>query len=180
MDVGAGRCRRRLAHGRSTRSLVGMKTSSLFVALMVTWAPACAQSWQYDETSSSFWVKALICITARDEPWKEIGQGTLRRWRQGELTAYRLIAGGAALHWWRENRPDGESREYGDRSLSHFVTRSVDVPGKYRFGPDPMPGTWLGYDIEPQSVSSNENGEITERFGPFTIVSVIGSECPRK
>ena len=123
---------------------------------------------------------ALEYQTAGDEPWKEIDRGTLRKWERGDLTEYRLIAGGVALEWTRERGSDGLPRDSGDLDLSHFVTRRVDVPSKYRFEPDPMPGTRLGYDIEPRSVSANENGEITERFGPFTIASVLSPECPKK
>ena len=157
-----------------------MKTWSLFVALMMVVGIAHPQSWQYDGSSSSSWAKVLICITAGDEPWKEIDRGTLRKWERGDLTEYRLIAGGVALEWSRERGSDGLPRDSGDLDLSHFVTRRVDVPSKYRFEPDPMPGTRLGYDIEPRSVSANENGEITERFGPFTIASVLSPECPKK
>jgi hypothetical protein len=156
-----------------------MRTWSILAALLVCSANVHASSPLFDETGPSEWAKVLICITAGDEPWKEIDQGTLRTWHQGDVVAHRLVAGGSATSWVLVRRPDGV-RQYGDFSLIHYITRYVDVPSKYRFGPDQMPGTRLGYDIEPQSSSINDRGEITQRFGPFTIASVRGDKCPGK
>ena len=151
----------------------------LYSAVIALVLPSLVSAVGFTDRPSSAQSDIVVCVLRPGEPWKEASRGTLVSRSSKDRVDYSLTAGNRSFEWWWMRNPDGSYSGRGAPSLWQTFAPDIQKPEPLTFPRGPIV-IGSGHEYPgPHRVSSNDKGEIRETIGSFTVISVIGTACPK-
>jgi hypothetical protein len=120
----------------------------------------------------------VICVLRPGEPWKEAARGKFVKRVSGDRVEFSLTAGDRSYDWWHMRNPDGSHSASTPLSLAEVFVPDMHKPRPLTVPRGPIVIPRDDY-LVPDRISSNGKGEIRETYGSTTVMSIIGSRCPK-
>jgi hypothetical protein len=120
----------------------------------------------------------VICVLRPGGPWKEVARGKFSKRVSDNRVELSLTAGDRSYDWWRVRNPDGSHTGSMPLSLAETFYPEVYNPPPLTVPRGPIVIPRHDYPV-PDRISSTGEGQIRETYGSITVMSVIGSRCPK-
>jgi hypothetical protein len=120
----------------------------------------------------------VICILRPGDPWKEVARGKFVKRVSDNRVDFSLAAGDRSYDWWQLRNPDGTYTTSAPLSMAHSFVPDIHKPRPLTVPRGPVVIPRNDYPM-PDRISSTGNGEIRETYGSITVMSTIGSRCPK-
>jgi hypothetical protein len=120
----------------------------------------------------------VICVLRPGERWKEVARGKFLKRVSDNRVEFSLTAGDRTYDWWRVRNPDGSHTSSIPLSLAQTFFPEVHKPPPLTVPRGPIVIPRNDYPV-PDRISSTGEGQIRETYGSITVMSIIGSRCPR-
>ena len=120
----------------------------------------------------------VICVLRAGEPWKEVARGKFLKRMSENRIDFALTAGDRSYDWWQIRNPDGSHTSSMPLSLAYTFVPEVQKPRSLTEPRGPIVIPRNEYPV-PDRISSTGEGSIREIYGSLTVMSVIGTRCPK-
>jgi hypothetical protein len=120
----------------------------------------------------------VICALRAGESWKEVARGKFSKRITDRRIDFALTAGDRSYDWWQIRNPDGSHTSSMPLSLAYTFVPEVQKPRPLTEPRGPIVVPRNEYPV-PDRISSTGEGNIRETYGSLTVMSVIGTRCPR-
>jgi hypothetical protein len=158
-----------------------MVAATYWTVILAAALAAVASVVHAEQTAQSSRSAIVICSSDNGAPWKLITKGSLTRTKAGNTTTYVIEAGQHTVSWTLVINSDKSIGGTVPRSLigAMIPPPATSRGDKFPRGPLNLADrAWL--DDLPDSQSVSVDGEIRERKGSLSLVSIIGSKCPSR